>query len=177
MPRRKMIVLISIACVVAVAMSVLGSWFLLTRVDFSSLFDWGPFARLPSDARMIEDFNAHREQYAELLQMFQVDTSLNQVDNDRSDSSTIDDTRWKRYQTLMHELHVESISRSNLYGQAGVFFTVHDVGLGPSGSQNGFAYCLSKPSPLLADTADVGQDDPEAYHRIAGNWYVWLESW
>lgn len=134
----------------------------------------------PADEKIIADFSAHRQEYEELVSMFQADSQLDAIrDASEATAGVVSASRSERYHTLLDSLQLEEISRrAPLYtDQSGVFFRMGSFGIVPSGSFWGVAYLDSEPSPLVADTQGNETSSEHAYRRIEGNWYVWREWW
>jgi hypothetical protein len=162
-----------IAMVIAVAV---GAGLLLGKSESSGLF-----GSPPSDAQMIRNFQNHRTQYEQLLQMIQTDSGLERVGtlagNSPENPATVgvDEARLQQYATTLKQLHVQSLERGGDSHQ--FLFTTHSYGLVTSGTAKGYYYSEQAPSPLVQDTDKASGEEGKFYRRIEGNWYVWYEAW
>ena len=133
----------------------------------------------PSDSQMIKSFQAYREQYNQLLQMFQTDKRLESVGEQDSDwspspeSASIDNARLQKYKALLAQLHVLSLVRSG--APHGFEFMTYVAGLLNHGYYKGYFYLEKPPSPLVGDTAAPNAPVGDSYRHLEGNWYIWYE--
>ncbi len=139
-------------------------------------------AQHPKDEDLIQRFKTHRQEFEQLLQMFQADKGLGRVAPDftRPANTTeigVTKERIDEYRRLFSALGLSSGIEG--YGERdAVIFYASTQGLSVSGSSKGFAYLTKRPE-LLVDQLD-GYRSPDgrsfsAFRHIEGNWYLHLD--
>jgi hypothetical protein len=120
---------------------------------------------LPSDGQLIESFTGQRQQFEQLLAMFQSDHTL-QTDPMSAKSLP-------RFQALMQRLGVSDVELDS----GMITITMADRGLVTSGSSKGYVYTMKPPSPLVHDTGKWTGSSAQGdrYRHIGGDWYVFFE--
>lgn len=135
--------------------------------------------RHPSDKEMIRDFQEHRQEFVELLQLSQAheDCPLRHdelwMKNSEREPSSADteDPVFRRYLDLRKELGVRALDH---YGPGGrVVIITSTRGLSISGPGKGYVYSERPSRPLVEDTEkDTVEAMGETYRHIEGRWYL-----
>jgi len=145
----------------------------------------------PTDQQMLDNFQAHKTEFSQLLQMFLADQKLMGVAYQWTDpanlqSAGITPERLKAYDGLFWKVNLglalrPSLSLRRHYGQENleaVEFTVSTRGLAVSGSVKGYVYTFKRPS-LMVDNLDTYRSKDSksftAYRYIEGNWYLFYD--
>jgi hypothetical protein len=131
---------------------------------------------------LIENFQAHKAELDQLLQMFLTDEPLVRVDFDWTDPKDpqiigVTQERLDVYRRLFRKV---GLSRG-IRGQGGkkrILFIYSTRGLGIAGSGKGYAY-LKEPPELVVDNLDnyKSKDGKSftAYKHVEGNWYLYFD--
>ena len=122
----------------------------------------------PTDAVMLRYFQEHEREFAQLLEMYQTDPSLDERAVDL-ESDSVSDPRLKEYMDLMDRLGVDWTRPSEA---GGVQFTTSSYGIVSSGWYKGYLYSDLSPSPLVSNISEAGYVDGLRYRRIEGSWYL-----
>jgi len=162
-------------------MSVVGAAAVIGLGFFSPSVVPGLSMTTASDGEMIRDFREHRQQYEQLVQMLQQDKGIRSIGRSAGDwyqdagSKKIPKSRVAEYQTLLRQLHLESIDRGT---DEQIFLNRASFGLAVSGWSKGYLYSEKQLTELVPDTDDVAWQEPvgEAYRSIEGNRYI-FPSW
>lgn len=147
----------------------------------------------PKDAILIENFNAHRGEFEELLQMFQADRSLGRVGSDFTRSASffekctgpnawngnepeVSEDRLKDYRTRFAKLGLAA-GIEGYCDKDWVLFYASTQGLSITGSDKGYVHLASPPKKVVEDLDTYWSDDKKsftAYRHIEGNWYLYF---
>lgn len=136
-------------------------------------------AQHPNDEALLQRFRTHRQEFEQLLHMYQVDKGLGRVAPGFTRPANpaevgVTKERIDEYRRLFIVLGLSAGIEG--YGERDtVFFYASTQGLSVSGSSKGFAY-LTKPPALMVDQLD-GYRSPDgrsfsAFRHIEGNWYL-----
>lgn len=148
----------------------------------------------PRDEELIENFQSHKAEFNQLLQMFQEDKSIGRVafnftrtssffekckSANSWDGKTVEpsDERLAEYRRLFKVLDlskgIEGYCEKNI-----IWFYSSSRGLSVSGSSKGFAYVLEKPEITVDSLNDYrfkNDESSPAFRHIEGNWYLFLD--
>lgn len=136
----------------------------------------------PSDQALIENFQTHKTEFNQLLQMFLTDDALISVAFDWTDPKEpqtigITQERLDAYRRLFRKLGLPK-GISGYGGKNRILFFSSTRGLGVSGSGKGYAY-VKEPPELVVDNLDnyKSKDGKSftAYKHIEGNWYLFFD--
>lgn len=146
----------------------------------------------PKDAEMIANFQNHREEFNQLLQMFQEDESLGRVANDFNRKNFYEKGSPKKWDGKEIEVSEQRFTEyRKLFGKLGlsagiegyeekdsIWFHASAQGLAVSGSSKGYVFMLNKPvSDLVVESLNDykpnGKESTLAYRHIEGNWYLY----
>lgn len=142
----------------------------------------GCAAQHPSDDVLIANFQSHKSQFDQLLQMFIADKGLGRVAKDFTRPANpaeigVTPERLAEYRKLFTTLGL----RSGIEGydpKDTVTFYASTQGLAVSGSSKGFAY-LKEPPKILVDKLDGYRSADgrsfTVYRHLEGNWYLYLD--
>ncbi len=146
----------------------------------------------PKDVELIANFQNHKEEFNQLLKMFQEDESLGRVASDFTRKNFYEKgspKKWNRKEIEADEKRLTEYRK--LFGQLGlsagiegyeekdsIWFHASAQGLAVSGSSKGYVFVLKKPVPDLVvesldDTKPNGKESTLAYRHIEGNWYLY----
>ena len=136
----------------------------------------------PSDKALVENFQAHKADFNELLQMFLTDDGLVRVDLDRTDPKEtealgITEARLVNYRTLFRKLGLTR-GISGYGGKKRILFLSSTKGLGISGSGKGYAYSITPLEPIAENLESYESKDGKSftvYKHIEGNWYLFFD--
>ena len=148
--------------------------------------------RHPSDDEVLTYFEHHRSSLERLVTVFADTSELSSVALDEPYRSVEDDTGEvaRRVHEQLSELGLSLVSRDP--GTGGIFFALHEVGIGISGASKGLIYVWDLPagyeSKIVPDidrafaAAREGQKEDESlrvtYLRpIDGPWFVYFETY
>ena len=139
-------------------------------------------AKHPSDQALIENFQSHKSEFNQLLQMFLADKGLGRVAYDFTrpeNPQTVGITRerLKVYRGLFDELDL-SAGIEGYEEKDVVWFHASTYGLSVTGSGKGYAYLKERPK-LVVDNLDTywSQDGRSftTFRHLEGNWYLYLD--
>jgi hypothetical protein len=142
----------------------------------------------PSDAQLIESFQAHRESFEELRAMMAEDSQFGVVRRDWMSTlhgrdeqvgeshPSITDDRWRLYRDKFQALGLSGGVTRALVGDCELYFGSYSEGLVIAGTAKGIAYCDHPPSPLV-ENLDRGPIPAKttSFRSIEGNWYLFFE--
>jgi hypothetical protein len=136
----------------------------------------------PSDQAMTSEFQSHKAQFQQLLEMFQTDKDLGRVAYDftrpaEPEKLGITQERLKQYRALFTELKL-SAGIEGYPPKDSVMFIRSTQGLSVSGSSKGFAFLLKQPELLVNDLDEYKakqQRSFTAFRHIEGNWYLYYD--
>ena len=146
----------------------------------------------PKDSELIANFQNHKDEFNQLLRIFEEDESLGRVANDFTrrnfyekafpknwDGKEIEasEERLYKYRNLFRKLNlsagIEGYGEKNL-----IVFHASTQGLSVTGSSKGYAYILEEPT-ILTDSLDEYQSKDgrsfTAFRHIEGNWYLYFD--
>lgn len=172
--RKNMRIIIISAAVAMFAIAGVLTWLLVSTIPTIHI------PSKPSDQQMIRNFQNHRPQYEQLLQMIQTDAGLDRVGtlagNSPENPATVgvDEARLQEYAWTLTQLHVQSLERWG--APRGFEFITCGWGLAVSGWEMGYFYSEQPPSPLVSDTGQSDAPSGYSYHHIEGNWYIYYYS-
>ncbi len=146
------------------------------------------------DEQLIQNFQNHKAEFNQLVQMFQEDKSLGRVSYDFTRTSNFfekckEPNGWngKEIEVSNERLYQYRKLFKNLGLSAGIEgycekeiieFIASTRGLSVTGSSKGYAY-LQKPPKILVDSLDnYWSEDKKsftAYKHIEGNWYLYFD--
>jgi hypothetical protein len=148
----------------------------------------------PKDSELIKNFQTHRAEFDELLEMFKADRSLGRVGPDFTRPANFFERCEGPNARNGNEIEVSEerladyrkrFSRLGLpYGIEGycdkhrVHFYASGLGLSVTGSTKGYAYSDDPPQTLVDDLDTYWSTDGHsfwAYRRIEGNWYLYFQ--
>jgi len=148
----------------------------------------------PKDSELIKNFQTHRAEFDELLEMFKADRSLGRVGPDFTRSASFFETctgpnawngeepevsegRLKDYRTRFTKLGLTAGIEGYCEKDA-VHFHASTRGLSVTGSSKGYAYLASPPKIVVDDLDTYWSEDGKsftAYRHIDGNWYLYFD--
>ena len=132
----------------------------------------------PSDEKMINTFNTHKEVFDELREMIYRDGyEVVSMDPEWSKPSSIPIDVKQRYYELFRKIGVKQLQS---YDGGRAQFSVWAVGLGGDGDYKQYQYRPSKIEKLVdsLDHLQLGMEHPEFYYRkIAEDWYLEYAHW
>lgn len=147
----------------------------------------------PKDAKMIENFGAHRSKFEELLKMFEADRSLGRVGPDFTRNASffekcVGPNAWDGKVTLVAEERLAAYRQ--LFKELGltagiegycdkieVLFYASTRGLSVSGSMKGYSNLKVRPEVVVESLDTYWSADGRsftAYKQIDGNWYLYF---
>lgn len=138
-----------------------------------------------SDEELIANFQTHRSEFNQLLQMISEDKGLLRVDYnwtspEKPQSVGVSQERIDKYRNLFN---VAGIPRGfyAFHDKEFYMFLASTQGLGVSGSGKGYVYSKNPLTPLVEDLDKYRQlkDKPHgyrAYRRIEENWYLFFDT-
>ena len=142
----------------------------------------GCSSRHPTDQSLIDNFQSHKSEFSQLLQMFLADKGLGRVAYDFTRPANpqdigISQQRLAEYRALFDRLDlsagIEGYDEKDL-----VWFHASTQGLSVTGSSKGFAY-LKEPPKLVVEKLDNywSKDGRSftAFRHIEGNWYLYFD--
>jgi hypothetical protein len=142
----------------------------------------GCSSKHPSDQSLLDNFQTHKAEFNQLLQMFLADKGLGRVAYDftrpeHPENIGISSDRLQQYRKLFSRLGlsegIEGYDEKEL-----VWFHASAQGLSVTGSGKGYAY-LTKPPPLIVESLDNywSKDGKSftAFRHIEGNWYLYFD--
>ena len=142
----------------------------------------GCSSKHPTDQSLIDNFQSHKSEFNQLLQMFRADRSLGRVAYDFTRPANpqdigISQQRLAEYRALFDQLDLSAGIEG--YDEKGlVWFHVSTQGLSVTGSGKGFAYLKESP-PLVVDSLDTywSKDGRSftAFRHLEGNWYLYFD--
>ncbi len=158
-----------------------------------SLLGCGPKEH-PKDAVLIGNFNAHRGEFEELLQMFQADRSVGRVGSDFTRSASFFDectgpNAWNGKEIEITKERLSDYRRrfaslglpKGIEGSCDkdyIWFYASSMGLSVTGSSKGYVYAAKTPSTVVGNLDDYWSSDGKsfsAFRHLEGNWYLYLE--
>lgn len=170
----------------------------MNRVGFAIIFVISVFSLFgcgekehPTDAVLIENFNVHRGEFEELLQMFKADRSLGRVGDGFTRTASFVEkctgpNAWngkeievtKERLAAYEQLFIKLGLRGGIEGYCEkdqVVFIASSKGLAMSGSSKGYAHFVNPPK-LIVDSLDTyrSPDEVTTFRHIDGNWYLYL---
>jgi hypothetical protein len=147
----------------------------------------------PSDREMLNNFQKHKTEFDQLLQMFIADQQLESVAHQWTSPTDlqlagITPQRLEEYNALIWKINLRidfcrlairpCMSLWKVYGQTGldaVEFSFSSRGLAVSGSVKGYIYTFKSPSPIVDNldkyTSESGKFT--VYRHIEENWYLY----
>ena|SRR5947209_1968369 len=132
-----------------------------------------------SDQEMIAQFQAHKSEFNQLLDMLQADKGLKYFARGFTlpvtpDSGDISPERRQEYQKLFSKLGLEGISDLTDNGSRNeVWFSTSIPGVKQSTFKN-YAYVVQPSKEVVADL-DQGASKLKPYRHIEGHWYLALD--
>lgn len=142
----------------------------------------GCTSKHPSDQTLLNNFQTHKSEFNQLLEMFLADKGLGRVAYsftrpERPESIGVSPDRLGEYRKLFGRLGL-SEGIEGYVEKDTVWFHASAQGLSVTGSGKGYAY-LTKPPPLVVDNLDNyrSQDGKSfaAFRHIEGKWYLYLD--
>ncbi len=147
----------------------------------------------PSNSEMIDNFQKHRVEFNQLLQMFIEDQHLETVAHQWISPKNfllagITPQRLDEYNLLLWKINFRitfhrialrpSTSIWKVYDQTGlkaVEFVISSRGLAVSGSDKGYIYTFENPSPVVENLDRYTSENGKfiVYRHIEGNWYLY----
>ena len=150
----------------------------------------------PKDADMIENFNAHREDFETLVQMLKEDRALGRVANDFTRTSNffgdckeetmecstakeigVTEARLSEYRRLFNKLDLEKGIEG--YGKKEtIAFLASTKGLSVTGSTKGYWHTTVAPKTIVDDLDTYWSADGKSFlatRHIDGNWYLFFD--
>jgi hypothetical protein len=135
----------------------------------------------PSDKELLDNFQAHKAEFDQLLQMFLSDKGLGRVAYDFTrpgDPQTVGVTtdRLKEYRRRFDKLEL-SAGIEGYDGKDIVWLHSSTQGLAVSGSGKGYAYLRKPPEMQVQDLDKYWSKDGRsftAFRHIEGNWYLYF---
>lgn len=136
----------------------------------------------PSDKALTENFQSHKAEFDQLLQMFLADEGLSLVDfgwtlPKEPESIGVTQERLEQYRKLFREVNLSKGIHSHKT-KGIVWFTASTRGLGISGSGKGYAYATKRPELVVDDLDNYKSKNGKsftAYKHIEGNWYLYFD--
>lgn len=135
-----------------------------------------------TDAELIENFQSHKEQFNQLLQMFLADKGLYRVGPDFThpeDAQKVGIGREKliEYRRIFGDLNLpHGVGKTE--DEEIVWFNVSAQGLAVTGSSKGYAYAKSPPKLIVDSLETYWSKDGRsftAFRHIEGNWYLYFD--
>ena len=136
----------------------------------------------PSDQSLLENFQTHKAEFDQLLQMFLADRGLGRVAYNFTRPENPEDVgvtreRLKAYRALFDDLGIsagiEGYDEKDI-----VWLHASTYGLSVTGSSKGYAYLKERPE-LVVESLDAyrSQDGKSftAFRHIEGNWYLYFD--
>ena len=147
----------------------------------------------PKDAILIDNFNVHRAEFEELLQMFQADRSLGRVGDGFTRTASFFEectgpNAWngkeievtKERLAAYEQLFIKLGLRQGIEGyceKSVVTFIASTKGLSVTGTAKGYAYYVNPPQLIVDDLDAYWSPDRRsftAYRHIDGKWYLFF---
>jgi hypothetical protein len=142
----------------------------------------GCSAKHPSDQVLLTDFENHKAEFNQLLEMFLADKKMSRVSYhftrpENPSEVGVSEQRLQEYRDLFAKLDLSDGMEGNKDKDM-VWFYASLSGVTVATSSKGFAYS-SKPPQYLANSLDgYRSPDGKAYtvfRHIEGNWYLYLD--
>ena len=135
-----------------------------------------------SDQELVANFQSHRGDFNQLLQMIQTDMQLKRVDEDWTDPTDpqaigISRERINEYRRLFQRLGIPR-GFSAFQTKDHIKFIASTQGLSVSGSSKGYVYARKKPDLIVEDLDHYWSQDGRSFtaHRhIEDNWYLYFD--
>jgi hypothetical protein len=148
----------------------------------------------PKDEKLIENFQSHKEEFNQLLQMFLEDKYVGRIDFDFTRASDffekckssdgqngneieLSKDRLESYRKLFNELGL-SFGIEGYCEKEKVIFYASTQGLSVSGSTKGYAYLANPPEKIVDNLDKYWSQDRQsftAFRHIEGNWYLYFD--
>ena len=149
----------------------------------------------PKDNELMQNFQSHKDEFNQLLHMFQQDKSLGRVGIDFTRPTSffekcggqsgwdgkvieINEDRLLEYRKMFSNLNLDR-GIEGYCQKDQIFFYASSMGLGISGSSKGYVYSKKDPSPIIDDLDKFAADAKTefiVFRKIEGNWYLYEES-
>lgn len=136
----------------------------------------------PRDRELTENFQTHKKEFEELLQLFLEDKKLGRVAYDftrpeKPETVGVSLARIYEYRKKFDDLGlkagIEGYDEKEI-----IWFHVSMQGLSVTGSGKGYAYCKKTPEIVVENLDDYWSSNGKsftAFKRIEGNWYLYLD--
>jgi hypothetical protein len=142
----------------------------------------GCAAKHPTDKVLMTDFEAHKAEFNQLVQMFLADKKLFRVSYyatypENPSEIGVSQQRIQEYRELLHKLDL----REGMGGASDknmVWFSASTFGLNIADTNKGFAYVAKEPSLIVDNLDGYRSKDGKActaFRHIEGNWYLYLD--
>ncbi|MCP4176549.1 MAG: hypothetical protein GY756_02185 [bacterium] len=132
-------------------------------------------SRMPSDRKMIANFNEHKVVFEKLVKMIKHDKGVSSIyidKNNKNNIKNISGQRLNKYQKMLQNIGVSSIGIDNEHKY--IYLGYYD-----SGSLKRYVYAEgSKPHPMFKsldnniDSQLKKENKHQAFRHITGNWYI-----
>lgn len=143
----------------------------------------------PADAAMEVNFRQHREQFEQLVRMFNKDTMMSGISHEFTSPSFTNpytdtpsamelgftESRWNQYRSLFQQLELKhGIGR---YPDGTILLRYWSYGISITGEWKGYVYSKEPLEPLLDSLDDVDVSDRLGvrYKELGENWYLYYE--
>lgn len=145
------------------------------------------------DEKLIENFQSHKAEFNQLLQMFLADKKFGRVASDftrpasvagkcespnsRTETEAGEEQKLAEYRRLFSVLGL-SAGIEGYCEKATVFFYASTQGLSVSGSTKGYAYLSKAPEKSVDNLDNYRSADNQsftAFRHIEGNWYLYFD--
>ncbi len=136
----------------------------------------------PTDEELLGNWQTHKTDFDQLLQMFQTDKKLSRVSFDftrpeHPDEIGISIERVNKYKGYFNKLGLTA-GIEGYDERDTIWFYSSTQGLAVSGSSKGYAYLEIKPKLIVDDLDKYWSKDGKsftAFKNIEGNWYLYLQ--
>jgi len=133
-----------------------------------------------SGQTLTENYFEHREEFAELLDMFMQDSQSERVRNSSEDVPSLilvsgSLKRYLQYRALMGRLHVKAVYHQPGLASCEVVFQFGSVGLAITGGSRAIVYRCEPPEPdrITADFDTYAHRDGHFYYvHLENSWYL-----
>jgi hypothetical protein len=141
-------------------------------------------ARPPNDASLAQQFYANQTAFAELKQMLEVDSRLQQVaefgvcttNSLVATTPAVAGLSTERYQKYLSLLH-QAGARGAIHDETEFRFLIAASGFASNGYRIALTWRATKPDHVIASLDDFRKTSSEweqAYRPLGENWYLWI---
>ncbi len=138
----------------------------------------GVFQAHPPTSTLILNFQNHRAEFNQLLQMFLQDKSAERIAPAFTrPANAPSPAELAEYRALFTRLGLQ-VGIEGYGEKRQVFFIASTFGLSVSGSGKGYAYCVERPALVVDDIDHYRSPDGKsftAFQHIEGNWYLYFD--